>query len=135
MSGCNPACDMTCPASFASATPVSLNGTSCQPVKRFSRFHVLWPCRSKTRVARLLPVMAVHLVGHAHDLRELVGLQARAADKTAVAQRQLDVRLDIRRVDAAAIDHAHLARGARADELTDDLADEAHRLVGVLRVG
>src|ERR1051325_5835028 len=79
------------PASRASSTPRSLSGTSCQPVKRFSRFQVLWPWRSRTSVAGPLPVMAVHLVGDPHDLRELVSLEACAADQAAVAQRQLHV--------------------------------------------
>src|SRR3954453_4218576 len=37
-----------CPAAFASERPVSDRSTSVQPVKRFSLFHVLSPCRSNT---------------------------------------------------------------------------------------
>ena len=38
------------PAAAASASPSAVNGTSCQPVNRFSRFHELWPWRSVTSV-------------------------------------------------------------------------------------
>src|SRR5713226_4597557 len=107
MAGARPAACMRRPASFASATPSSLRGTSCQPVKRFSRFHVLWPCRSSTRIPTWL-AMVIYRRGHIDDLGELLGVQARAADQAAVTQRQLDVRLDVARVDAASIKDAHL---------------------------
>src|SRR5438105_7213386 len=38
------------PARRASARPVSVSGTSTQPVKRFSRFQRDCPCRTRTRV-------------------------------------------------------------------------------------
>src|SRR5687767_15112199 len=38
------------PAARASASPCSVTSTSHQPVKRFSRFHWLWPWRRRTRV-------------------------------------------------------------------------------------
>src|SRR5688572_14914679 len=43
-----PACAMRRAASCASATPFGVRSTSVQPVKRFSRFHVLSPWRSRT---------------------------------------------------------------------------------------
>ena len=39
------------PAPRASFSPCSDRSQSYQPVKRFSRFQTLWPCRSRTRVA------------------------------------------------------------------------------------
>ena len=38
------------PASRASRSPSGERSTSVQPVKRFSRFQVLWPCRKSTSV-------------------------------------------------------------------------------------
>src|SRR5690606_458147 len=46
----SPASAITVPAALASASPWGVRGTSCQPVKRFSRFHVLWPWRRMTSV-------------------------------------------------------------------------------------
>src|SRR5260221_1002223 len=125
---------MSRPASRASSIPLSLSGTSCQPVKRFSRFQVLCPCRNRTSLPGSLPV-AIHLAGHLDDLREFVRLQARATDQAAVAQRKLHIGLNVRRRHAASIKDANLACSAGADELTDDLADQPHGLVRVLRVG
>src|SRR5712692_1617266 len=113
MAGARPASSVSRPDSFASATPRSLSGTSCQPVKRFSRFQVLCPCRSRTRVPSVL-AMTVHRRGDLDDLRELLRDQARSTDQAAVAKRQLDVCLDVARVDAASIKHAHLPGGAGA---------------------
>ena len=42
------------PASFASSVPFSVRSTSVHPVKRFSKFHSLSPCRSKTSVCFIL---------------------------------------------------------------------------------
>src|SRR5438067_334279 len=121
------------PDSFASATPFSLSGTSCQPVNRFSRFHVLCPWRSSTSRPGALPV-AIDLGRDLDDLGELFRLQARPADEAAVTQRQLDVRLDVGRADASAVEDTDLARRAGSDQLAHGATDQAHRLVGVLRV-
>src|SRR5689334_710519 len=134
-SGSRPSFFIARPASRASDTPCSLSGTSCHPVKRFSRFHVLWPWRSSTSVPGVFSAVAIHLRSHLHDLGELLSFEARASDQATVAQWELDVRLDVGGVDAAAIKDANFARGARADELADCPADEPHRLVRVLRVG
>src|SRR6267378_3647108 len=104
MAGARPAASSSRPASLASVAPSSLSGTSCQPVKRFSRFHVLWPCRSKTRVPIRL-AMAVNPCRHLHDPGELLRVEAGPADEAPVAQRQLDVGLDVARVDAASVEH------------------------------
>src|SRR5260370_40126160 len=110
-----------------------MRGTSCQPVNRFSRFHVLCPCRSRTRMPTNL-AMAVHRRGHVDNLGELLGVEAGATDQAAVAKRQLDVRLDVAGVDAASIEDAHLPGRAGADQLTDDAADRPHGRVWVLAV-
>ena len=39
-----------CPATRASSTPSSVSGVSVQPMKRLSRFQVLWPWRKKHNV-------------------------------------------------------------------------------------
>src|SRR5437879_4414604 len=131
--GAMPAACIRRPASLASVTPSSLSGASYQPVKRFSRFHVLCPWRSRTSVPML--EMAINRRCHLDDLGELLRVEARAADQAAVAQRQLHVSLDVARVDAASVEHAHLSRRARADELAHRLSDHPHRLVRVLGVG
>src|SRR5467141_2652720 len=113
------------PASIASFTPRSLSGTSVQPVKRFSRFHVLSPWRSRIRMPVLFPphswggvgeadggaqprlAMTVYLRSNLHDLRELFRVQACPTDQDAVAQRQLDVLLHVVRLHAAAVEDAH----------------------------
>src|SRR5579872_115770 len=130
-SGRNPSRCRRRPASRASSTPFSLSGTSCHPVKRFSRFHVLCPWRRRTSRPGGLLALAINLGGDLDHLRELFGLEARAADQAAVAEGKLHIGLNVRRVDAPSIKDAHLARGAGADELAHDLADEPHRLVGV----
>src|ERR1700687_5223119 len=94
MAGARPAACINLPASLASVTPRSLRGTSCQPVNRFSRFHVLWPWRRRTRIPTCL-AMVVYRRGHIDDLGELLGVEAGAAYQAAVAKRQLDIRLDI----------------------------------------
>src|SRR6476661_7313965 len=106
--GASPASRISRPASFASATPCSLSGTSCQPVNRFSRFQVLCPCRSRTSVPGFLAV-AIDRGGDLDDLRELVRFQAGAPDQAAVAQRKLNVRLDVGGVDAPAVQDPYLA--------------------------
>src|SRR5690349_17602895 len=101
-SGSRASRSISLPASRASSTPLGLSGTSCQPVKRFSRFQVLWPWRNSTRRPGMpggLP-LAINLRGHLHDLRELVRLEARATDQAAIAQRKLHVGLNVRRVHA-----------------------------------
>src|SRR5437879_3456304 len=155
--GRSPASFIKRPASTASFTPRSLNGTSVQPVKRFSRFQVLSPWRSRTSVPGCLAVAPPHSWGggpegrrgwwpeplalridlgrNFHDRRELLSVETRAADEHPVAKGQLHVLLDVVRLDAAAVKDAHLARGAGADHLADDPADEAHGLVSVLVVG
>src|SRR5438132_7820999 len=132
--GASPAAFIRRPASFASVTPSSLSGTSCQPVNRFSRFQVLWPWRKRTSVPNRLP-MTVHPRGHIHDLGEFVRVETRPANQTAIAQRQLDVCLDVARVDATSVEDPHLFGRARADHLADRSPDQPHRLVRVLRVG
>src|SRR6266446_4963287 len=134
MAGARPAASINRPASLASPTPCSLSGTSCQPVNRFSRFQVLWPCRSKTSVPSSL-AMAVHRRGHLDDLRKLLRDEAGSTDQAPVAKRQLDIPLDVARVDAAAVQHAHLPRCACADQLAYGTADKPHRLVCVLGLG
>ena len=47
MSGSRPAFLISAPADFASMRPRSDRSTSCQPVKRFSTFQTLWPCRTR----------------------------------------------------------------------------------------
>src|SRR5262245_30062451 len=47
------------PAARASASPLGESGTSTQPVKRFSRFHCDWPCRSRISSAMALGYSAV----------------------------------------------------------------------------
>src|SRR5665213_1748997 len=42
------------PASLASAIPLSVRSGSFQPVKRFFRFHSLWPCLTSTRSRSLI---------------------------------------------------------------------------------
>src|SRR5207244_10324258 len=96
------------PASTASVTPRSLRGTSVQPVKRFSRFHVLSPWRRSTSVPGFLP-MAVNLGCDLDDVRELRGVEARAADEASVAVGQLDIRLHVGGVDAAPVGYPGLA--------------------------
>src|ERR1700737_4263937 len=114
ISGLRPAAFMRRPDSSASLTPCSLRGTSVQPVKRFSRFHVLWPWRSRMSVPGFLPV-PINLGSHLDDVLELLGVEACAADEDAIAQRQLHVSLHVFRVDAAAVQDAHLARRSGAD--------------------
>src|SRR5690606_32478498 len=41
------------PAAIASATPCSVRSTSHHPVKRFSRFHWLWPWRTRISVGKV----------------------------------------------------------------------------------
>jgi len=50
LSGCRPASMSFFPAASASRIPLSVRGTSVQPVKRFSRFHRLSPCLSRMSV-------------------------------------------------------------------------------------
>ena len=46
-------------ASCASRIPRSDRSTSVQPVKRFSRFHVLWPCLTNTSlIITFVPFLA-----------------------------------------------------------------------------
>src|SRR5260370_34148503 len=90
---------MSGPASRASFTPRSLRGTSVQPVNRFSRFHVLSPWRSRIKVPGDL-ALPIDLRRHLDDARELLGVEARAADQDTVAQRQLSVLLHVIGLDA-----------------------------------
>src|SRR5205814_1078560 len=46
------------PAAAASSRPFSERSTSTQPVKRFSLFHTLSPCRSRTRVGMVAEAIA-----------------------------------------------------------------------------
>src|SRR4051794_1297119 len=48
MSNRRPSADIVSPAAHASARPLSVRSTSCQPVKRLSWFHSLSPWRSRT---------------------------------------------------------------------------------------
>ncbi len=54
-SGRMPASARSGPDALASALPSSERSASHHPVKRFSAFHVLWPCRSSTRVEVMAP--------------------------------------------------------------------------------
>src|SRR2546422_9013792 len=94
MAGRSPDSCIKRPASLASCTPRSLSGTSCQPVNRFSRFHVLSPWRRSTSVPGCL-TMAINLGRDLDDVRELVSDKARPSDEAAVAPRQLDVLLHV----------------------------------------
>src|SRR5207244_4906006 len=105
MAGRSPDSCIKRPASFASCTPRSLSGTSCQPVNRFSRFQVLSPCRSRTRVPGFSAV-AIDLGRDLDDVRELVGDKARASNEHAVEQRQLHVLLHLVGLPAAALRHS-----------------------------
>src|SRR5207247_4617646 len=78
--------------------------------------------------------MAIDLSRGPHDVSELRSIETRPADEAAVTVRQLHVRLDVAGVDTPSIKDADLASGAGADHLAHDLADQPHRLVGVLRV-
>src|SRR4051794_7418933 len=83
--GRSPAAFISSPASRASPEPRSLSGTSVHPVNRFSTFHVLWPWRSRINRPGFLPV-AIDLCGDLDDVRELLGVEAGAADEHTVAQ-------------------------------------------------
>src|SRR5438105_9028835 len=100
--GLRPASFISRPASTASLTPRSLSGTSVQPVKRFSRFQVLSPCRSNTSLPTAL-AMTVDLRRDLDDMRELVGVEARSADQDPVAEWELNVRLHVVRLHASAV--------------------------------
>src|SRR5690606_37038433 len=50
--GSRPVFASNSPAAHASATPFSVRPTSHQPVKRFSRFHWLWPWRTRIRLGK-----------------------------------------------------------------------------------
>ena len=68
-----PAAAISSPPFLACASPSAVRSTSTQPVKRFSRFHWLWPWRSRTSVGIGLP-------------SEIRGMSARA--KASPRQRQ-----------------------------------------------
>ena len=60
------------PGGAASASPWSVSGTSCQPVNRFSRFHVLWPWRRVTSVPGMPPIVRRGTLGLNHDFSDQI---------------------------------------------------------------
>src|SRR5215472_6187935 len=123
--GRSPACFINRPAARASSTPCSLRGTSVQPVKRFSRFQVLSPWRRRISVPGEWGLtVAIDLGRHVHYVRELVRVETCPAHQRAVAYGPLDVLLHVLRVDASAVEDAHLARSERVHHLPDPSADQ-----------
>ncbi len=51
------------PATRASSTPSSVRGVSVQPMNRLSRFHVLWPCRTKQMLNGVWQLMLEYALG------------------------------------------------------------------------
>src|SRR3982751_5265448 len=81
MSGLMPAFLISAPADFASMRPRSDRSTSCQPVKRFSTFQVLWPCRTRINLPgmRAPPLGEGNLSGSLAEMRVETRFAALAA--------------------------------------------------------
>src|SRR2546423_1451596 len=78
---------------------------------------------------------AVDLRDHLDHPRELVCLEARAADQAAVAERQLDVGADVPGVRASSVEDPHAGRCLVTEGLVQNPADNPHRPVSVLGIG